>query len=721
MRPSRRVPFIQQLEAADCGAACLAMVLAFNGRHVPLEDIRLLTGTTQGGTSALGLLQAARAYGMTGRGLRVAPEDCQQLPRGAILHWEGNHFVVLDGVRRGAVEVVDPASGRLAIPLEHFAKAFSGVVLLLEPGPEFQRAERRGSAYLRFAWDVYLRSGPLPRVLLLSVAYTLLMLAVPLLTGVLVNAVVPTRNLELLDVLGLGVLWAVGTAFLASLVRAHLLIRLNLSVDARMSVGLLQHLLGLPYGFFQRRSTGDLLMRLNNGTFVREVLVEGAMSGLLDGTFVLLYLAFLIPTSPVLALLSVGLASLKVLVFLLTARRRQELASLVLQQQARSQSYQVELLAGIHTVKAMGTEERMVSGWAGLFGEFLSALGSQARLSAWVDSTLSALRLAASLLILWVGTRLVVHGDMNLGTMLAANALAIGFLTPVTVLLRTGIQFQTLGSHVQRIDDIMQAPLEQRADAPHAGKLSGDIRLEQVSFRYGLLAPWVLQEVSVAIRPGQFVGIVGASGSGKSTLAQILVGLLLPEQGQVLHDGKALAELDLRSVREQVGAVTQRPYLFAGTIRNNIAFSDPSLPMEQIVEAAKLAHIHHEIEAMPMGYDTVLSDGGASLSGGQRQRLALARALVRRPSILLLDEATSELDTLSERKVQEHLATLGCTRIVIAHRLSTVVHADSILVIRDGCVAGQGTHGELLASNEAYSELVHAQVHMDEESVSGTA
>jgi ABC-type bacteriocin/lantibiotic exporter with double-glycine peptidase domain len=253
-------------------------------------------------------------------------------------------------------------------------------------------------------------------------------------------------------------------------------------------------------------------------------------------------------------------------------------------------------------------------------------------------------------------------------------------------------------------------PKEQPEEAPRAGPLAGRIELEEVSFRYGPLAPWVLRDISLRIQPGQFVGIVGASGSGKSTLAHLLVGLYPPGSGQVLHDGRALAGLDLRSVREQVGVVTQRPHLFAGSIRGNIALIDPELPLEQVVEAARLAHIHADIEAMPMSYETLLSDGGASLSGGQRQRVALARALVRRPAILLLDEATSELDTVSERAVQDNLAKLGCTRIVIAHRLSTVVNADVILVMKDGQLVEQGTHDELLERGGVYAELVNAQL-----------
>jgi ATP-binding cassette subfamily B protein len=298
--------------------------------------------------------------------------------------------------------------------------------------------------------------------------------------------------------------------------------------------------------------------------------------------------------------------------------------------------------------------------------------------------------------------------------MLALNALASGFLNPIATLISTALQLQLLRSYLERLDDVLKAAPEQaKRHAARAARLGGAIELEQVSFSYGSLAVAGVRDVSVKIAPGQKVAIVGRSGAGKSTLAKLLLGLYQPSSGRLLYDGHDLAGLDLQSVRHQCGIVTQRSYLFGTTIRENITLQDPSISMLEVVEAAQLAKIHEDIIAMPMGYDTLLIDGGGSLSGGQRQRVALARALVHRPAILLLDEATSELDTITERQVQQHLAALRCTRIVIAHRLSTIQDADLILVLDAGEIVERGSHADLLVQGRQYAALVHSQVEMD--------
>jgi ATP-binding cassette, subfamily B, bacterial len=399
-----------------------------------------------------------------------------------------------------------------------------------------------------------------------------------------------------------------------------------------------------------------------------------------------------------------------VLVFVFSRGRQRDLMARDLEVSAGAQNYEVELFTGIQTLKAMGLEDRAVQHWSNLYVDVLNVSLERGRLVALTDAFTNTLRMAAPLIILCVGTVLVLDGTLTLGEMMALNALAGNFLTPISNLVASAFQFQLVGSYLERVDDVLRTTPEQ-ADTKviQAHKLTGNISLDRVSFRYGPKAPLVVQDITLEIRKGQFVAIVGRSGAGKSTLANLQLGLYLPTAGTIRYDGVSLHEMDLHEVRRQLGVVLQTPSLFRGDIRRNIGNADPSISLEKITEAAKRAQIHEEIMAMPMNYETVLSEMGSSLSGGQRQRLALARAMVHDPAILLLDEATNALDVKTERAVQDAIAELHCTRVVIAHRLSTIQSADVILVMDQGRLVEQGRHSELLERKGPYYELIMAQ------------
>jgi ATP-binding cassette, subfamily B, bacterial len=699
------------MQLADCGAACLAMVLAYNGRQVPLDELREMTITNRDGVDALAVTHAAQQYGLNARGVVADLDDLKHLPPATILHWEFTHFVVFERLLRNGVQVVDPSLGRRRLSMDVFRRSYTGVAIVCVPGEDFQTSRMSTKGTWRYLRPLLGQSRKLTRVLVASVLLRLLALALPLLTGLLVDEIVPRGDQHLLVVAAATMAAVVGYFFLATLLRSHLLLQLRTHLDVQLTKGFVEHLVDLPYAFFLGRSAGDLMMRLQSNAVVRELLTTGTISALIDGSLASLYLVLLFVLSPPLAALVLGLAILQVMTLVLSWRRGQYLMSESLQIEARSQSYTFEMLSGIETLKAAGAERRAAEHWQRLFIDQVNVALRRGRLNASVDAVMVTLQLGSPLAILVVGGFQVLEGSLSLGTMLAAAALGVGFLEPLATMMETGLKLQLLRSYMERINDVLDAPREQEGQSvASADRLTGRIQANGVSFSYGgQLAPPVVRDVSLEVQPGQLVGIVGRSGSGKSTLARLLLGLYPPTRGQILFDGRDLAELDLKSLRRQIGIVTQRPYLFGGTIRQNIALSNPEMPHEMVVNAAKLACIHDEIAAMPMGYETPLVDAGASLSGGQQQRLALARALAHRPTILMLDEATSDLDSVTERMAQQNIVTLGCTRIVIAHRLSTIVDADLILVMEAGRIVQRGTHSELMALPGPYREQVLAQ------------
>lgn len=717
-RPSRlrrgkeSIPFFQQTTNADCGAACMTMVLASYGKEVPMREVRDVMGVSRDGANASQILTAADWYGLRTRAVRVPEvENLESLPSRSILHWQFHHFVVLDHTTAEGAWVVDPGFGRRLVTWSELRTAFTGIAITLEPAAGFTSEERRRSGVGRYLRQLLRESSTLGRVLGTSVLLQALALALPFLTGMVVDRVVPRGDVGLLGILALGLTGIVAFHFLATLARARLLVRLRVQLDSRMTLDFLDHLVDLPYSFFQQRSTGDLMERLNSNATVREILTSSALSGALDGVLVSLYLIIVLAVHPILGLIVLALGALRVLLFLALRRRHQELTSRSLQVEAASRSYQVEMLAGIESLKSLGAERRAVEHWSNLFADELNVALQRGRLNAIFDSVLAALTIASPFVILVYGALEVVRGNLSLGTMLAVGALAAGFFAPLSALVSTALQMQMLGSYFERIDDVLDTPPEQpRGAALARPRLAGRIMLDSVSFRYNPAAPLVVNDVSLDIAAGSFVALVGPSGAGKSTLAHLLVGLYRPTTGRILYDGLDLAGLDLRAVRGQLGIVNQQPYLFGGSIAGNLSLADPSLSRSRLIEAARLAEIHDDIMEMPLGYDTVLGDGGFSVSGGQYQRLTLARALVHRPAILLLDEATSSLDTATERRIQDHLAALRCTRIVIAHRLSTVRAADVILVMEHGSVVERGTHDELMRRRGRYEELVGVQI-----------
>jgi len=716
----RRVPVLLQMSAVECGAACLAMILSYYGRQTQVAECRECFGVGRDGVSARTLVNVARTFGLRVKALSLEPVDLKDVHLPAIAHWDFNHFVVVESWSAKQVEIIDPALGRRELSTDEFDAGFTGVVLTVEPGVQFE--SRRHSK--RLSWRTYLSEvvrhnpGVLVQVLGAELLLQVFGLALPVFTAVLVDDVLPFRITNVLTILGIGLVIVVLAQMVTTYLRAALLIYLQMRLDAPMTFGFFEHVLSLPFRFFQQRASGDMLMRLGSIETIRQTLTSQSMSVVLDGSFVLVYLAIVFARDTFFGVLILGVGLLQIAFLLAANRQVRRLTQQYLSAQGKSQSYVVEALTGIATLKASGAEDRALDHWSNLFFEQLHLSQRRSRVSVIVETAMTTLRTFSPLILLWVGAYRVLGGVMSLGTMLALNALAISFLTPLSSLVSNGQQLQLVGAQLDRLTDVLEAEPEQDLEATRfAPHLTGRVELKDVSFRYDPGVPLVLRDISVTIEAGQKVALVGRTGSGKSTLAKLLLGLYAPTEGDILYDDIALHGLNYRALRSQLGVVLQESFLFSGSIRQNIAFNDPSLSLTDVIEAARLAAIHDEVVHMPMGYETEVAEGGSGLSGGQRQRLAIARAVAHAPAILVLDEATSHLDVVTEGLVDQNLSRLSCTRIVVAHRLSTIRNADLILVLDQGTIVEQGTHQELLTQRGYYAALVRSQI----ETVAGAA
>lgn len=678
----RRVRLVRQTELAECGLASLAMVANFHGLDIDLGSLRRRFQPSLRGAPLKSLIAVADRLGLTPRAVKLPLEQLGNLHLPAVLHWNMNHYVVLETVRGGKALVHDPEGRSRWMPLSEVSNHFTGVALELRPADDFQPARQRERLKLRQLWH---RVTGLKRALLQTLVLSLVMqafvLASPYYMQVAIDSVLPALDHDLLAVLALGFgLFTLINAG-AALLRSFVLLSAGTSLGYGVAVNVARRLFRLPVDWFEKRHVGDVLSRFQSIQPIRQFLTEGAVAAVLDGALAIFTLAIMFFYSPALALVALVAFGLYAIVRAFTFGSQRDAQEETIMAMGREQSTMIESLRGIVTLRLFNRESARHALWQTRLTDAMNAGVSLARIGAW-QSAANTLIFGMELIVAtWLAIGFVLDGGFSVGMIFAYMAYKTQFMQKAASLIDQVIAFRMLGLHLERLSDIALADQDASFATevpPRAEPLTGAVELRNVRFRYSPTDPLVLDGVNLTVEAGDHVAITGPSGGGKTTLVKILLGLVEPEEGEVLVDGVPLARFGHKNYHEQVAAVLQDDHLFAGTLIDNIALFDDAPDMERVVSAAATAALHDDIQAMPMKYETLVGDMGSTLSGGQRQRLLLARALYRRPRILVMDEGTSHLDPEREQAVNMAVAKLGVTRVIIAHRLETIISARRI-------------------------------------------
>ncbi len=711
-----KTPTVLQMEAVECGAASLAMILAYYGRFEPLEKLREACGVSRDGSKASSLIKAARTYGFEAKGFRIEQEGIfeKQLPM--ILFWNLYHFVVLEGYKNGVYYINDPGSGPRKVTQEEFSDSFSGVALTFSPTPDF----RKGGKPFSLVDALKKRLPGLERVLVYIVLVSLLLvipgLVVPSFLRIFIDFILVKGMTGWIKPLLVGMVVTALLQGALSWLKEYYLLRAETKLALTSSTKFFNHVFALPIRFFSMRQAGEISNRVQLNDKVATLVAGDLSSNALNILLIFFYALLMFQYDIVLTAVAIVIAAMNGVALKYVSRRRIVLNQKFQQDNGKLLGTTFYGIKSIESIKASGAEQDFFSRWSGLYANMVTGRQTLEVSTVFLLAIPPFLQTAGNIVILAAGSLRVMEGALTMGMLIAFQSLLFSFLAPVNQMVTLGQKLQEAEGDMQRLDDVMNNDASLAEDDDESLtlnnktglplKLAGFVELRNVTFGYNPLEPPLITDFSLKLIPGSRVALVGGSGSGKSTISKIVAGLYEPWSGEVLFDGKSRSEISRRVMIDSLGMVDQDITLFEGTIAENIAMWDSTIPQQDIARAAEDAAIHDVIVSRTGGYQWLLTEGGNNFSGGQRQRMEIARALAIDPSILVLDEATSALDPATEKVIDGHIRSRGCTCLIVAHRLSTIRDCEEIIVLEYGQVKERGTHASLMAANGVYAALI---------------
>lgn len=716
-RVLKRFPIVPQAEEMDCGAACLAMICKYYDIPMTLGKLREMANVTTQGATLDSLARVGESLGFSTRGVQCTYESLLGFEMPFIAHWEGYHYILVYGLSKHHVWVADPGPGFKKMTVEEFERGWGGTCLLFNPGADMVQLAASRSPWVRFVGYLKPYKKILGHLFLATFIIQLLGLAPPVIMQNILDRVVVHQNVSLLNLMIVGLIITNLFTQLTALLRAFLSAYMVRNMDFTMMSHFFKHAMSLPISFFVKRKTGDIFARFQENQTIRSFLTESTITTVLNLLMVFIYFTILFMYNATLTFLLIAFVIPIMVLTVAVTPKMKAYARDSFAASTDAEAALMETLGGVETIKGMGIERSMRMKWEKKYTHALGVQFSAQRFGIFVGLGSQLLNAATTIVILWVGANMVLNQEMSIGQLIAFNALMGSVLAPLMGLVGLWNSVHAAGVAMERLGDILDMEPEQKAEDMESRillpELQGDIRFENVYFRYGgNETPYILENISFEIKPGEMIAIVGQSGSGKTTLAKMLVGFYPPTEGKISIDGFDLNLVDKEYFRAQVGYVMQSNLLFSGTVAENIAAGEENPDRRHMVEVAKMADAHDFINALPLGYEQMVGERGMGLSGGQIQRICIARALYHNPRLLVFDEATSALDTQSESNIQEHMQEIlqGRTAVVIAHRLSTIMNADKILVLYQGAIVEQGRHEELVERKGMYYQLVQKQM-----------